>query len=93
MGNQSSDTLGPRLRRAWIERRAATAGTIRRGEICTVLGVSMAQASADILALLKEHPDCLRYDLNAKLYRWVGCRIVTVLPHPVTAMSVELHPA
>lgn len=90
MGNQSSDTLGPRLRRAWIERRAAAAGTIRRGEICTVLGVSMAQASADILALLKEHPDCLQYDLNAKLYRWTGHGVVTALPHPVVALSTEL---
>lgn len=68
--NTSGDETWATLRRAWIERTAHATGSIRRRQICSALGLSMAQCSADLQQLQIDHPGCLHYDLRAKLYRW-----------------------
>ncbi len=80
MSNRSSNDAWPNLRRAWIERYAARHGSIRRKHICDELGVSMAQASADLQQLLSDHPGCLEYSLNDKTYYWAGKKPRTKLP-------------
>jgi len=46
-----------------------TAGTLRRGDIMAVFGVSMPQASADISRFLCLYPSAIEYDRRAKYYR------------------------
>lgn len=78
------------IRRAWIERRAARTGTIRRAEISKALGTCPAQTSDDIQELLRLHPGCLTYDLSAKIYVWTG--FVAVLPLPGLMTEFEAEP-
>lgn len=59
-----------RCRLAWLERHAATAGTIRRADLIQTFGISPAQASADIQTYLGIRPSSLRYDTSTKCYRW-----------------------
>lgn len=87
MGNISRDTAWAGLRRAWIERHAQARGHITRPEICRTLGLSLAQASADLQQLQQDHPGCLRYNLNAKRYEWAGGdRLVTTVPAWVSVL-------
>lgn len=89
MSNESNNTFFPRLRRAWIERRAAATGKINRQTVATVFGVSVSQVSADIRTLLQEHPDCLQYDLTAKEYVWkAGTTVKTQMPDPVIELRL-----
>lgn len=80
MPNRSTSETWPTLRRAWIERTAARQGAIQRSQICAVLGISAAQASADLQALQAEHPGCLTYDMTGKTYRWAGKKVRTIVP-------------
>lgn len=81
MANTSGDETWATLRRCWIERTAARTGFApSRKEICAALGLSMAQASADLQQLQIEHPRCFKYNLNLKRYEWTGKKIVTQIP-------------
>lgn len=81
--NRSSDSWAAQVRRAWIERSAQRRGFIQRQHIVEAFGISSAQSSADLQALLKEHPRCLEYDLNVKAYQWRGKKLVTKVPYPI----------
>lgn len=72
MSNTSNDRVWAALRRAWIERAAKKRGHIGRPEICQALGISRAQASADIERLLADNPACLTLDRSRKRYDWTG---------------------
>lgn len=89
MSNRSSNEAWPKLRRAWIERFAAATGSIRRRHICEELGISLAQASADLQQLLAEHPGCLEYSLSDKTYYWRGRAVRTKLPDFLDVLSLD----
>lgn len=88
MSNRSANTAWPQLRRAWIERYAALHGAIRRRDICEALGVSLAQASADLQQVLEDNPGCLEYSLNDKTYYWAGKDLRTDVPQFLSVLMV-----
>ena len=74
----------PRIRLAWIERRARSTGTIKRKDVVSAFGLSLAQASSDLQTLQLLAPGCLEYDLAAKCYRWAGGEAVVIdIPSPI----------
>ncbi len=87
--NRSRDRWAARVRRAWIERACHARGSIQRRDVMAAFDVSEAQASADIQALLEEHPGCLRYDLRGKCYRWEqGVTPRLEIPSPIIALAL-----
>lgn len=89
MSNQSKNNWAARVRRAWIEHAAHSCGEIHRAKIITTFGISPAQASADIQAVMAEHPGCLDYDLRAKRYRWAGKKPKLSIPSPIQAFDFK----
>jgi hypothetical protein len=55
-------------RQAWIAEMLAIYGFINRGHLERKFGVSRPQASTDLQAFLKAHPDGVRYDTSRKAY-------------------------
>lgn len=70
------------LRLCWIERFAHHHGAVHRADIAAAFGISHAQASADLQALLARFPGLLTYDLNHKTYRWSTQKQKPRLPIP-----------
>lgn len=90
MSNHPSSAWPARVRRAWAERQAHAAGSIRRKELAAAFGISYAQASTDLQVLLTEHPGCLRYDLRAKCYHWrPGAVPALPVPAPIAAFILD----
>jgi hypothetical protein len=52
----------------FIRERLRFVGTINRGDIVLKFGVSVPQASLDLSAFRKLHPDAMRYDLTRKTF-------------------------
>ena len=65
-------TYFPALRRQYILWRLATVGEVQRADIMRTFGVSMAQASGDINALIADDPAATSYDKTRK--RYIGKR-------------------
>ncbi len=58
-------------RMVWIDEVSRIYGYINRGHIMEKFGVSMAQASADINAFMKKHPNTLLYNPSTKRFERV----------------------
>jgi hypothetical protein len=56
------------LRLVWIDSRLEQ-GTINRSDIAEAFGMSIPQASNDIMAYQTDHPDRIEYDHRAKTYK------------------------
>lgn len=56
------------LRLVWIDSRLEQ-GTINRSDIAAAFGMSIPQASNDLKAYQKDHPDGIEYDHRAKTYQ------------------------
>lgn len=69
MGNISNrDQWAVRERLAFIERVAWWRGSVNRGDLRGIFGISAAQASADLQLYLELNPGSLSYNLKAKRY-------------------------
>lgn len=76
----------------FIERSLWWRGGVQRKDLCTVFGISLAQASADLQRYFQENKDAASYDLSAKLYRGqpgMTCRFHT--PELTEALSLFLN--
>lgn len=88
MGNLSLANHAARTRRAYIEHSAHHFGHLNRGDVKRIFGVSSAQASADIAAVMAEHPGCLIYDPQARCYLWdKGRKPKFEIPPPIAAFE------
>lgn len=56
------------LRLDFIDWRLLNAGAIRRADIVEKFGVSPGQASVDLAAFERAHPEAIIYDRSAKQY-------------------------
>lgn len=88
MSIHPSENWASRARRAWIEQYAHANGHLYRGDIMLVFGISRAQASMDIHAVLELHPRCLTYDGTAKRYVWTGKKPRIPLPEPIHSFDL-----
>ena len=52
----------------YIDWRLFVHGEVQRDDIVRTFGVSMSQASADLSAFEREHPEVMSYDRSAKRY-------------------------
>lgn len=69
MGNTSTkEQWAGRERLAFIERAAWWRGTVNRGDLREVFGISTAQASADLQGYQGMNPGALNYNLSSKRY-------------------------
>lgn len=69
MGNRSNrDQWSARERQMFIERLGWWRGTVNRGDLNDVFGISAAQASADIQSYIGMNPNALVYNLRSKRY-------------------------
>lgn len=66
--NGAALTYAVERRLDYIDFRLAVHGSIRRGDIIDVFGVSMGQASGDLAEFILLYPKALRYDKSAKQY-------------------------
>jgi DeoR/GlpR family transcriptional regulator of sugar metabolism len=55
-------------RQDYIAGHLRAAGQIRRRDLMTAFGISMAQASVDLRRFQEKNPGVLRYDASAKAY-------------------------
>jgi len=55
-------------RQAWIAEMLAIYGFINREHLERKFGISRPQASADLQAFLKAHPEIAHYDTSRKAY-------------------------
>lgn len=96
MSNNSNNNRAAQLRRAWIERQLAAAGKLNIAATAHTLGVSRAQISADLAALMAINK-AIRYDTREKCYLWTeGASVRTKLPEYIATVAVtkangELH--
>lgn len=89
MSNSSSTNTAAQLRQAWIERQLASAGTFRIEDGVAALGVSRAQISADLMAVMAANPKAITYHRSHKRYEWTpGSKVKTFLPEHVAAVNV-----
>lgn len=58
----------PQYRLNWIAETLRVFGFINRDHLMRKFGISMPQASADLAAFSRAHPDAMAYDLSAKRY-------------------------
>jgi hypothetical protein len=56
-------------RQEWIAETLRVFGFINRVHIERKFGLSTPQASKDLQTYLREHPDAVEYNLNAKCYQ------------------------
>ncbi|MGK0188628.1 MAG: hypothetical protein ACI9R3_004439 [Verrucomicrobiales bacterium] len=82
MGNETNiEQWAAQERLRAIERAAFWRGWVRRKELVSLFGISMAQASADFQKYQELNPGALSYNLNAKRYEGVaGMRCVRHVP-------------
>jgi hypothetical protein len=57
-----------RTRLDWIDEMLRIYGFLRRDHLVRKFGISVPQASKDLAAFLRLHPDRMTYDLHLKCY-------------------------
>lgn len=57
-----------RARHDWIAEQLHVYGFINRDHLVRKFGISVPQASHDLTAFVRQHPDAVRYDLQRKCY-------------------------
>lgn len=65
-------TFAQTMRLIWIDAMLTNVGTIQRADIARMFLISIPQASADLQAYRRAHPDGLTYDTRDKCYRRSG---------------------
>lgn len=63
-----SDRWFAKFRMDWITEMLQIYGFVNRHHLMRKFGISMPQASIDIRAYMKAHPDAMIYDLTQKQY-------------------------
>lgn len=92
MGNETNiEQWAAQERLRAIERAAFWRGWVRRKELVSLFGISMAQASADFQKYQELNPGALSYNLNAKWYEGVaGMQCVRHTPRLEEAIGCYL---